>query len=80
MSIPCQRLKAIAFSMDALIPGLFIWFGSLKIGSEAEETYSGTIYSFAGMALVLPGYRIIAPIGEPMTLDKHQSDNYITNN
>ena len=36
--------------MDALIPGLFIWFGPLKIrlgGSEAEETYSGTIHSFA---------------------------------
>lgn len=61
VSIPCQRLKAIAYSMDALIPGLFIWFGPLKIrfgGSEAEDTYSGTIHSFAGMALVLPGYRI----------------------
>lgn len=36
--------------MDALIPGLFIWFDPLKIrlgGSEAEETYSGTIHSFA---------------------------------
>ncbi len=61
VSIPCERLRAIAYSMDALIPGLFIWFGPLKIrlgGSEAEETYPGTIHSFAGMALVLPGYRI----------------------
>ena len=49
--------------MDALIPGLFIWFGPLKIrlgGSEAEETYSGIVHSFAGMALVLPGYRIFS--------------------
>ena len=60
-SIPCKRLRAIAYSMDALIPGLFIWFGSLKIrlgGSEAEETYPGTIHSFVGMALILPSYRI----------------------
>ncbi|MCL1470805.1 hypothetical protein [Argonema antarcticum] len=57
----CDRLSAIAYSMDALIPGFYLWFGSLKIrigGSEAEETYPGTIHSFAGMALVLPGYRI----------------------
>lgn len=63
VSIPCRRLKAIAYSMDALITGLFIWCGPLKIrlgGSEAEETYSGTIHSFAGMALVLPGYRIFS--------------------
>ena len=60
-SIPCERLRAIAYSMDALIPGLFIWFGPLKIrlgGSEAEETYPGTIHSFVGMALILPSYRI----------------------
>ena len=53
--------------MDALIPGLFIWFGPLKIrlgGSEAEETYSGTIHSFAGMALVVPGYRIFSTYQE----------------
>lgn len=63
ISIPCERLRAIAYSMDALITGLFIWYGPLKIrlgGSEAEETYSGTIHSFAGMALVIPGYRIFS--------------------
>lgn len=56
-----EQLKAIAYSMDALIPGFYLWFGSLCIrigGSEAEENYSGTIHSFAGMALVLPSYRI----------------------
>ena len=61
VSIPCERLRAIAYSTDALIPGFYLWFGSLKLrigGSDAEDTYSGTIHSFAGMALVLPGYRI----------------------
>ena len=54
---------AIAYSMDALIPGFYAWFGSLRIrigGSEAEETYPGTIHSFAGVALVIPGYRIFS--------------------
>lgn len=62
-SIYGKELKAIAYSMDALIPGFYAWFGSLRIrigGSEAEETYPGTIHSFAGMALVLPGYRIFS--------------------
>jgi hypothetical protein len=64
-----DAMKAITYSMDALVPGLYIWFGplvalrrrSLKLrlgGSKAEEGYSGTIHSSAGMALVLPGYRI----------------------
>lgn len=61
-SVPSgERLKAIAYSMDALVPGLYIWLGPLKIrigGSKAEENYSGTLHSFAGMALVLPDYRI----------------------
>ncbi|MDX2212405.1 MAG: hypothetical protein SFY66_03865, partial [Oculatellaceae cyanobacterium bins.114] len=51
------------YSLDALIPGLYIWFGSLKVrlgGSLAEDSYSGTIHSFAGIALVLPGYRIFS--------------------
>lgn len=62
-SIPDHELKAIAYSMDALIPGFYAWLGSLRIrigGSEAEETYPGTIHSFAGIALVLPGYRIFS--------------------
>lgn len=56
-----ERLRAIAYSMDALIPGLYIWLGPLKLrigGSRAEEDYPGTIHSAAGAALVLPGYRI----------------------
>ena len=53
--------KAIAYSTDVLIPGLYIWLGnwSLRVGgSEAEDSYSGVIHSRYGAALVLPGYRI----------------------
>lgn len=56
-----DRLSAIAYSMDALIPGLYIWLGALKLrlgGSQPEPTYPGTIHSSTGIALVLPGYRI----------------------
>ena len=56
-----DRLKAIAYSMDVLIPGLYIWLGAIKLrvgGSAPEATYPGTVHSFAGIALVLPGYRI----------------------
>jgi len=56
-----SRLSAIAYSMDALIPGFYLWAGPFKLrlgGSLAEDTYPGTIHSCAGVALVLPGYRI----------------------
>ncbi len=56
------QLKDIAYSMDALIPGFYIWLGSFCWrlgGSDAEESYPGTIHSFAGISLVLPGYQII---------------------
>jgi hypothetical protein len=55
------QLKDIAYSMDALIPGFYIWLGSFCWrlgGSDAEESYPGTIHSFAGISLVLPGYQI----------------------
>ena len=55
------ELRAIAYSLDTLIPGLYLWVGSIKIrlgGSTSEETYPGTIHSLVGIALVLPGYRI----------------------
>ncbi|MEG4885772.1 hypothetical protein QUA82_02815 [Microcoleus sp. F8-D3] len=61
MSVHNDKLTAIAYSRDALIPGFYAWFGPLKIrigGSEAEETYPGTIHSLAGTALVLSDYRI----------------------
>ena len=56
-----DRLQAIAYSLDALIPGLYIWAGPIILrlgGSQSEENYSGTIHSKFGIALVLPGYRI----------------------
>ncbi len=40
--------------MDTLIPGIYLWFGSLRIrlgGSEAEDTYSGTIPTKGAMTL-----------------------------
>ena len=54
--------RDIAYSMDALIPGFYVWFGSLAIrigASVAEDTYPGTIHDSIGAALVLPGYRIV---------------------
>lgn len=56
-----ERIRAIAYSMDALIPGLYIWLGAINLrigGSSAEKSYPGTIHSSAGIALVLPGYKI----------------------
>lgn len=56
-----SRLRAIAYSLDCLIPGLYLWLGPFKLqlgGSAPEESYPGTLHSNAGIALVLPGYRI----------------------
>ncbi|WP_293351471.1 MULTISPECIES: hypothetical protein [unclassified Microcoleus] len=55
------QMRAIAYSLDTLIPGLYIWLGALKIrigGNEPEESYPGIIHGPIGIALVLPGYRI----------------------
>lgn len=56
-----DTLQAIAYSLDALIPGFYLWAGPIKLrigGSQPEENYSGTIHRNVGIALVLPGYRI----------------------
>jgi hypothetical protein len=53
--------RAITYSMDALIPGLYVWVGSWTLrlgGSLAEDNYVGTLQHAVGIALVLPGYRI----------------------
>ena len=67
-SIKEQKImKAIAYSMDVLIPGLYVWFGSIKIrlgGSEPEENYPGVIHSMTGFAIVLPGYHIYSTYNE----------------
>jgi hypothetical protein len=56
-----QGLKAIAYSLDCLIPGFYMWLGPIRLrlgGSLPEENYSGTIHRRVGIAVVLPGYRI----------------------
>jgi hypothetical protein len=58
---PNLQMRAIAYSLDTLIPGLYLWLGAIQIrigGSLPEESYPGTIHSPIGIALVLPGYRI----------------------
>ncbi len=57
------QLKAIAYSLDCLIPGFYLWLGPVKVrlgGSLPEKDYPGTIHSKAGVAIVLPGYRIFS--------------------
>ena len=54
-------LQAIAYSMDALIPGFYLWCGAFRLrigGSAAEKSYPGTIHSGIGIAIVLPRYQI----------------------
>ena len=56
-----DALRAIAYSLDALIPGFYIWIGLVKLrigSSQPEENYSGVIHSNIGCEIVLPGYRI----------------------
>ncbi len=56
-----HRRRNIVYSIDALIPGFYVWVGcwGMRIGgSVAESNYTGVIHSIAGVALVLPGYRI----------------------
>lgn len=56
-----ESLRAIVYSMDALIPGFYFWCGMIKVrigGDVAEASYPETLRSPTGIALVLPGYRI----------------------
>jgi hypothetical protein len=58
-----QRLRAIAYSLDCLIPGFYLWLGPIQLrlgGSQPEPDYPGTVHSTAGLAFVLPGYRIFS--------------------
>lgn len=58
-----QRLKAIAYSLDCLVPGFYLWLGPIKLrlgGSLPEPDYPGTLHSAVGVAVVLPGYRIFS--------------------
>jgi hypothetical protein len=59
-----NKLRAIAYSMDTLVPGFYVWLGPVKFqvgGCEPDDDpyrYPGTIHSRFGIALVLPGYHI----------------------
>ncbi|MBD0386488.1 MAG: hypothetical protein ICV54_08150 [Nostoc sp. C3-bin3] len=59
-----EPMRAIAYSMDLLLPGLYIWlFGfSFRIGGNVPDDipykYPGKIHSNTGIALVLPGYKV----------------------
>jgi hypothetical protein len=63
-SAHAERIRAIAYSMDTLVPGLYAWFGPLTIrlgGCTPDDQpypYPGTLHSRYGLALVLPEYRI----------------------
>ena len=59
-----EKLRAIAYSMDLLIPGVYIWcpWFALKIGGSTPDDkpykYPGMIHASNGVAVVLPGYKI----------------------
>ncbi|BDI19258.1 hypothetical protein ANSO36C_50600 [Nostoc cf. commune SO-36] len=60
-----EAMRAIAYSMDLLLPGLYIWlFGfNFRIGGNVPDDvpykYPGKIHSNTGIALVLPGYKVL---------------------
>ncbi|MEA5553014.1 hypothetical protein VB713_18885 [Anabaena cylindrica UHCC 0172] len=59
-----QAMREIAYSMDLLIPGLYLWLPGthIRIGGAVPDDepyrYPGKIHSRIGIALVLPGYKI----------------------
>ncbi len=61
-----ESKRSIAYSMDLLIPGLYIWLGRFTIrlfGEKPDDNphrYPGMLNSSYGIALVLPGYRIFS--------------------
>ncbi len=63
-AIADEKKRAIAYSMDTLIPGFYLWLGSFSIrlfGTEPDDTpykYPGMVNSKYGIAVVFPGYHI----------------------
>jgi hypothetical protein len=59
-----ERMRAIAYNMDMLFPGVYIWCGSvvLKFGGhepdDSPHRYPGSIDSWVGFAIVFPSYKI----------------------
>lgn len=53
--------RDLAYGMDCLVPGFYLWLGRFSVclgGCEAEESYPGTVHGRAGVAVILPNYRI----------------------
>lgn len=65
-SVPKQdaNMRKIAYSMDLLIPGIYLWWGKLcliiggEMPEDSPEHYPGIIHSQSGLAIVFPGYHI----------------------
>ncbi|MBD2444602.1 MAG: hypothetical protein ACK6A9_01675 [Dolichospermum sp.] len=61
-----EPMREIAYSMDLLIPGLYLWLPGIhiRIGgavpNDEPYRYPGKIHSRIGIALVLPGYKILS--------------------
>jgi hypothetical protein len=59
-----ENLRAIAYSMDLLIPGFYFWcpYFTIRIGGDKPDDspyrYPGIIHNSTGITLVLPGYKI----------------------
>lgn len=70
MNKDIQKLTAICYSMDLLIPGVYFWcpWIKLKIGGGMPNNnpyrYPGKIHSAYGIAVVLPGYKIFTSYQE----------------
>ncbi len=63
-AIADEKKRAIAYSMDTLIPGFYFWLGDFSVrlfGTEPDDTpyrYPGRVNSKYGIAVVFPGYHI----------------------
>ena len=61
-----EARRSVAYSMDLLIPGFYFWLGSfvLRLGGDTPDDepypYPGNINSFFGLAIVLPGYKLLS--------------------
>jgi hypothetical protein len=59
-----ERMRTVAYNMDMLFPGVYIWCGSVVLkfgGHEPDDSpyrYPGSINSHFGIAVVFPGYKI----------------------
>ena len=60
-----EKMRTIAYNMDMLFPGVYLWLGSITFkfgGYEPDDLphyYPGKIDSRYGIAIVLPGYKIL---------------------